>query len=115
MMPKATFGVGSARLIFLIKGKYMKRRTFLKNALALTTLGGTSLLSFQKSIATTLPLGPLLDPWTGEHGGYPRFDLVKTSELKSALMKGMELKRADIKVITDNKEKPTFENTIVSL
>ncbi len=60
-------------------------------------------------------LGPLIDPWGGDHGGTPRFDLFKKSDLKNALLKGMDLKRAEINVINSQPEKPTFENTIAAL
>ena len=59
--------------------------------------------------ATTL--GPLLDPWSGPHGGTPRFDKVKTSQFKPALLKGMELTRVEVKAIASQKASPTFENT----
>lgn len=72
-------------------------------------------MSLNQSLAETVTLGPLLDPWTGEHGGYPRFDLVKPSDLKGALLKGMELKREQIKALTSQKSLPTFDNTIVAL
>ncbi len=68
-----------------------------------------------KSLAESVSLGPLLDPWTGEHGGTPRFDLIKVADLKNALLKGMDLKRAEIKAITSQDAKPTFENTIAAL
>jgi len=58
-------------------------------------------------------MGPLLDPWSGGHGGTPQLDLVKKAEFKDALLKGMDLKRAELKIITDQMGKPTFENTIV--
>ena len=52
------------------------------------------------ALAATVSLGPLLDPWTGAHGGTPRFDLIQVTEIKPALLKGMDLKRAEIKTIT---------------
>ena len=69
-------------------------------------------MSTSQSIAMTETLGPLLAEWTGDHGGIPRFDLVKVGDFKAALLKGMDLKRAEIKAMTDQKEPPTFENTI---
>lgn len=97
----------------------MKRRMFLKGALAAAALGGSSLLSLRNSLAaTTVPLtaqGPLLDTWTGPHDGFPRFDLVKIAEFKPALLKGMDLKREEIKALVAQKDKPNFENTIVAL
>lgn len=67
----------------------MKRRTFLKGSAAVVMLSGGFGMSLNQSLAETVTLGPLLDPWTGEHGGYPRFDLVMPSDLKGALLKGM--------------------------
>ena len=72
-------------------------------------------MSLKQSLAETVSLGPFLDPWTGEHEGYPRFDLANTAGLKDALMKGMDLKRAQINVITGQDSKPTFENSIAAL
>lgn len=92
----------------------MKRRVFLKGALAAVAFGGSSFMNTNQAVAEATGLGPLLDPWTGEHGGYPLFDKVKVKEIKPAIMKGMELKRADIKAMAENKDKPTFENVIVA-
>ncbi|MFN0252901.1 MAG: hypothetical protein ACKV2T_38865, partial [Kofleriaceae bacterium] len=44
---------------------------------------------------------PLLAPYTGAHGGGPAFDKIKTADFKPALLKGMELARAEIAAITD--------------
>lgn len=59
-------------------------------------------------------LGPLLDPWIGPHGGIPRFDQVKTSAFKPALLKGMDLARVEIESIAKQKAAPNFENTILA-
>lgn len=90
----------------------MKRRAFLKGAIAAAVLSGGSLMSTKETLAATTTVGPFLDPWVGEHGGIPRFDLIKVADFKEAMSKGMDLKRADIKKITSQTEKPTFENTI---
>ena len=60
-------------------------------------------------------LNALLNPWSGKHGGIPRFDLVKIQDFKPAILKGMDIQRAEIKAITGRTDKPTFENTIESL
>src|ERR1041385_4244937 len=98
----------------------MNRRTFLLSAGASAVLFAfRSKLSFAKGDAA-MPVKapkltePLLAPWTGPYGGVPPFDKVKVKDFKPALMKGMDLSRADIKAITDNKDAPTFENTIVA-
>lgn len=56
---------------------------------------------------------PLLKPWTGPHGGVPPWNLVRSEEFVTAFDAAIDQANADIKVITDNSEKPSFENTIV--
>jgi peptidyl-dipeptidase Dcp len=77
-----------------------------------TLLGGNFAMTNKPALAETVSLAPLLDPWTGAHGGTPRFDLIQVSEIKPALYKGMDLKRAEIKTITSQTTAPTFENTV---
>jgi peptidyl-dipeptidase Dcp len=60
-------------------------------------------------------MGPLLDPWTGAHGGFPLFDLINVADFKPALLKSMDLKRAEIEAIVNNKRRPTFANTIARM
>ena len=91
----------------------MKRRTFLKSALAVALLGECSNMTRQQALGETASLGPMLDEWTGTHGGTPKLDQIKIGDFKAALSKGMDLKRADIKAICDQSAKPTFENTIL--
>src|SRR5208337_2269353 len=91
----------------------MRRRAFLKAATALL-LGGKFFLSLKGARAEASPMDPLLAPWTGEHGGFPRFDLIKIGDFKDALSKGMELERAEIDRIGAQSEAPTFENTIAA-
>jgi peptidyl-dipeptidase Dcp len=96
----------------------MKRRTFLKGATAAVAMGGNFLMSLSKAnaaaTAASTPVGAFLDTWVGDYGGYPRFDLIKVSEFKPALMKGMDLKRAEIKAITDQKDAANFANTLAA-
>jgi peptidyl-dipeptidase Dcp len=58
---------------------------------------------------------PLLAPWTGAYGGYPRFDLVKVEDFKPALEAAMAENLREIDAIADNPAPATFENTIVAL
>jgi peptidyl-dipeptidase Dcp len=92
----------------------MNRREFLKGALA-ATCGAGSLICLKAATAQSTALGPLLDPWSGPHAGVPRFELVKVQDFKAALLKGMELKSAEIKAITGNNAAPTFENSSAAL
>ena len=57
----------------------------------------------------------MLAPWTGAHGGYPRFDLVKVADFKPALEEAMALNRREIDAIANNPAPPTFANTIEAL
>jgi len=57
----------------------------------------------------------LLQEWTGPYGGLPAFDIMSLAYLKPALEKGMELNLAEIDVIANNSEPPTFENTIEAM
>jgi peptidyl-dipeptidase Dcp len=58
---------------------------------------------------------PLLKPWTGPHGGVPPWNLVRSEEFVAAFDAAIDQANVDIKAITDNSEKPTFENTIVTM
>jgi peptidyl-dipeptidase Dcp len=93
----------------------MLRRTFLMSAGASAVLlSFRNQLSFAKG-GVKMPSEPLLAPWTGPYGGVPPFDRIKVKDFKPALLKGMDLTRADIKAITDNKELATFDNTLAAL
>jgi peptidyl-dipeptidase Dcp len=92
----------------------MLRRTFLTTASAagLVAFPRTSL--FAKG-APAVTADPLLSPWTGPHGGFPRFDKIKPTDLKPALMKAMDLMRAEIASLVGAKDAPTFANTIAAM
>src|SRR5690242_14277135 len=96
---------------------HMKRRSFLKGAAASISIAGAYLMGLNEALglAESISVAPLLADWTGEHGGYPRFDLVKITEFKPELLKGMDLKRGEIKSITDHKDKANFENTLAAM
>jgi peptidyl-dipeptidase Dcp len=98
-----------------MQGAYLKRRTFLKSAAAFVLCGGRFVLTEKIATAQSTTLGPLLDPWTGEHHGYPRFDLVKIAEFKPSMLKGMDLKRAELKTIVEQIDPPSFENTLAAM
>lgn len=90
----------------------MRRRVFLQSTAAV--LGSFTFPGF----AFAAPPGPedrLIGVWTGEHGGYPAFDLVNPTSIKAALEKGMDLSRAEIAEIAGTAEIPTFANTIAAL
>src|SRR4051812_37289189 len=93
----------------------MLRRTFLHAsaaAAAILGLRGRRVLAAKNK---TMPNDPMLAPWAGPHGGYPPFDKIKPADIKPALMKGMELQRAEIAAVVAHKGAATFENTIQAL
>jgi peptidyl-dipeptidase Dcp len=92
----------------------MLRRTFFQSTAAMAVLSAfRNKLSFAKG--ATVSDDPLLAPWTGPHGGFPQFDKFKPARIKPALMKGMDLHRAEIAAITAAKAPATFANTIAAL
>lgn len=62
-----------------------------------------------------MPVHPLLQPWTGDHGGFPRFDGLDAASLEAALQEGMALARAEISAIASSSEPATFANTMAAL
>jgi len=92
----------------------MLRRTFFHTAAASAVLAAfRNTLSFAKGSAVTDEA--LLAPWTGAHGGFPRFDKFKLADLQPALLKGMELQRAELAAIAGARQPATFANTIAAL
>jgi peptidyl-dipeptidase Dcp len=92
----------------------MLRRTFIQTTASAAVLSAfRNTLSFAKGAGVTDD--PLLAPWTGPHGGFPRFDKIKIAAIKPAVMKGMDLQRAEIAAIASSKDPATFDNTIAAL
>lgn len=60
-------------------------------------------------------VNPLLQPWTGEYGGYPAFDKVRTEDFIPAFDKAMADGLAEIDKILKDPAPPTFENTMLEL
>ncbi len=58
---------------------------------------------------------PLLKEWSGPYGGVPDFTAYKVSDFKPAIEFAIQEKIDEIEAISDNTEKPTFENTIKAL
>jgi peptidyl-dipeptidase Dcp len=94
----------------------MRRRSFLHSAAlaALAQVVGNAMTSDALAATAKEGTNPLLDEWTGPHGGCPRFDLVKVDAFKPAMMKGMDLNRVEIAAIAGNRAAPNFENTFAA-
>jgi peptidyl-dipeptidase Dcp len=58
---------------------------------------------------------PLLPDWTGPYGGTPPFDKVKPEQFKPALEAAMNENLAEIDKIANDRNAPTFENTIAAM
>ena len=58
---------------------------------------------------------PLLKAWTGPHGGVPPWDKLNVAGFGKAFETGLALLLAEVDVIAENPEPPTFENTFVPL
>jgi len=57
----------------------------------------------------------LLKEWTGPYGGVPAFDKMEVADIQSAVEFGMEENLKEIEAIANNKDAPTFENTIEAM
>ena len=75
----------------------------------------TILSTIACAASATTTTNPLLAKWSGPYGGLPPYDKVKVADMIPALEEGMAQKRAEIEKIANNKEEPTFENTILEL
>ena len=94
----------------------MRRRMFLKSAamVALIHAASDAMTPDALGAGAKQETDPLLDAWTGPHGGFPRFDRVDAAAFKPALMKAMDLNRAEIAAIAGNTSAPTFQNTLAA-
>lgn len=79
----------------------------MKSKLLIVALIATFLTSCQMS-------NPLLEESKLPYGA-PAFDKIKTEHYKPAIIKSIELAKADIEAICNNTEEPTFKNTIEAL
>jgi len=91
------------------------------SAFALSACGGSDTPSPSEptpkasSQSSTIKENTLLYEWTGPYNGVPAFDKVSLDTLKEALEVGMAKNLAEIDLITESAEPPTFENTILEL
>ena len=74
----------------------------------------TLIVSCKKDMKTTHE-NPLLQEWKGPYGGVPAFDTMDVNDIQEAVEVGMKLNLAEIDVIANSTEAPTFENTIAAM
>jgi peptidyl-dipeptidase Dcp len=65
--------------------------------------------------ALSLEAAALLKPWRGPCGGLPPFGQVTPPALEAAYRAAIDLKRAELRAITDNPQPATFANTVEAL
>jgi peptidyl-dipeptidase Dcp len=90
------------------------RRTFFFTTCATALLSRLS-LSLAKGKGSAMTDDPMLAPWIGPHGGFPRFDKITRADFKPAFAKAMDLMRADIDAIAKSAKPATFDNTLGAL
>lgn len=92
---------------------------FIKTSLLISVVSATLIgckQNEEKQMPTkTETTNVLLQEWQGDFGGVPAFDKMNLKDLKPALLQAMETNTKEIEAIANNKEAPTFENTIVAL
>ncbi len=93
----------------------MLRRSFLASAGAAAIAGASGLSAPGKALAASPAANPLLQDWSGPHGGVPPFDRVDVALFPAAFQAAMDQHRAEIRRIADNPEPPSFENTLAAL
>ena len=54
---------------------------------------------------------PFFEEYHTPHGTVP-FDRIRTEHYEPAILKGIELQKAEIEAITESEEEPTFANTV---
>jgi peptidyl-dipeptidase Dcp len=77
-----------------------------------------ALASARADVQRLTPLAsahPLLAPWTGPYGGVPPWDKLDVAAFPAAFTLGLELRDAEVRVIAENPEPPTFANTMAAL
>ena len=75
----------------------------------------TAFVALTMITSSSTPHNSLLQRWTGPNGGWPAFDKVKVADFKPALEAAMAENLKEIDAIANQKDAPTFDNTIVAL
>jgi peptidyl-dipeptidase Dcp len=91
----------------------MHRREFL------LTSGAVGAFAAMTGVASASPARPsvdtLLAPWRGPLGGTPPFDKVNVADIEPAILRAMDLHRAELAAIVADARPPTFDNTIAKM
>ncbi len=65
--------------------------------------------------ASSAPDTSVVAVWPGSYGGLPPYDRITAPALEAAYRQAVESKRSEVRAIADNKERPTFDNTVAAL
>lgn len=86
-----------------------------KSFIILTTISAiVSSCGSKKSTDANTSKNPLLNNWTTPHQ-VPPFNLIQNSHFEEAILEAIDEQTLEIEKIVQNKEKPTFNNTIIAL
>jgi peptidyl-dipeptidase Dcp len=115
-------------LLVIIKREYSMKPLFIKAFLVSSILMGcstattdvkpaTSTLNAASADVQTIQQSKdlLLAKWQGPFEGVPAFDKVTLAGLVPAMEEAMAKELAEVELIANNADKPTFENTIVAM
>lgn len=89
--------------------------TFLLNSFMSLETNARASETNSESATVVNETNPLLEDWVGNFGGIPPFDKVQIAQFKPALEAAMTENLAEIDKIANNKDAPTFENTIAAM
>ena len=74
----------------------------------------TSAVSIQSQDKNKTAMNPFFETYTRPYQ-VPPFDLIKNEHFKPAILEGIKKQEAEINVIVSNKEKATFDNTVLAM
>ena len=84
----------------------------IKTLLLFSALTGAVSMHSQEKNKTTM--NPFFETYTTPYQ-VPPFDLIKNEHFKPAILEGIKKQEAEINSIVSNKEKPTFDNTVLAM
>jgi peptidyl-dipeptidase Dcp len=84
----------------------------IKTLLLFSALTGAVSMHSQDKNKTTM--NPFFETYTTPYQ-VPPFDLIKNEHFKPAILEGIKKQEAEINSIVSNKEKPTFDNTVLGM
>ena len=73
------------------------------------------LTACNQNVKSTASKNVLLSKWEGPYGGVTAFNKMKVENIKDAMNQGMKLSLDEKENIAQNKDEPSFENTILQM